>query len=894
MEQSKKLVESLFDAIYGKEEILTFTPNLDNNNLLNLDEGNIEQNEIRDSNSNILPSELRDEEEVPVEVNIPKQDRFWNGSVEQIKQMITQITDEEVKYDFSCKLDILIHKARRNYQDQVIAPVPEQQQQQQQDNSKIEKLPSVVSPINNRIRDLLIKLALDIPDICNSVREELILPPIVFDHLTRQSLTEQELAKYTKEQNNKKEEFLRKNKKTAQGKNKPVVDEEEKEQQEFKTRFFDKTKEAFLNSFNNFEEGNLKYTLEGKVLNSILFNDEYVERLGRIKTYNMIKDHLESKIIILRIDINDYIKIETPEIEVGDNIEQPQEGVEVKKVLTEVAFPNAEKTFLESINTLLGFNPKAIILLVNFIDDPDLDIRFLEKFLQTSKLVEAPTVLVTDLNILDNLELNFEDMMYQENSIFLVPNINSFPEEKGYQINEEGGSENLCQYNKFKFMKLLSAGSVFVNDSPFGILKKTPSVLDMICKHRAIGKRLDSQFSKFLYFYLINSPNFMLIIGDMDIKAESPDQYYLQHLLIINALLSKFKVICLMGKIGLVFVQYLQKEFFVYKELNINPIFYQFIKYILVRAKLNGVEIILPTDIRILPKAECEKLREGEVNDVDITETEYYKFIKDLYRREKRQKRIERNHSEEELEEHNYYENIKLKEDEAETLKLYRDNTIEFNANDLVTPFTDAQEIYKPKKILKTELEVRANLEAIYSKPIIFPETPVVITGLNNNLSMSRMSAKTVTNLNNSELHNSNINNTNNNITVNNIPKEPYLFNTETSELVDYGDKTYLNICQAVNRSNCLLWLGKLSPSKIDNIFDSFTTLVENIHERKDILRIKFNELMEEEEKKLTEGDYKAKKFLFNILLKCQSSYKLLKKAFKKFLEDRVQIVFIF
>jgi hypothetical protein len=868
MTQGKQLVGNIFDVIYGKE----VSKVINEGDLFTLNNPNAIDNPDNINASNILPTELRDESLgfIPTE---PKQDRFWNGSIEQVKQLITQLPDEELKYEYTCKLDILIHKARRWYPDEVVVPengIPA-------DQSKS------LSPMTSRIRDLLVKLALDIPDICNSVREELVMPPLVFDYLTRQGLTEQEVVKYNKEQNNKKEEFLRKNKKATGKKN---VDEEEKEQLEFKTRFLERTREGFLGLFNGFEEGNLKYNLEDRVLGSILINEDYVERLNRIKTYNMIKDHLESKIIILRIDIEEYVKIE-------DYEEFDEEGNGVgNKICKGIVFPNAESTFLESINTVLGFNPKAVILLVDFIgegrDDPDVTIKHLEKYLVTNKAVEAPVTLVTDLSILDGLEANFEDMMYQENTVFLLEAIGSFPQERGTEISEEGLVETLCEYNKFKFTKLLSAGSVFINDAPFGILNRTPSVLDMKSQYKAIGKRLDSQLSKFLYFYLINSPNFMLVMGDLEFKAESHDHSILQHLLIINALLTKFKVICLMGKIGLIFVQYLQKDFLVDKEFNVNPLFYQLIKYILVKASLNEIEIILPTDICTLPRVECDKLRESAIDGLTICESDYYKNVKNLYKRDKRQKRIERNHSEEELEEHNYYHEIKLKEEEIETLSLYRNNTIEFKSNDYLKPFVEAQDIHKPRKILKTPLDMRKNLEEIYKKPIVFLEPmPREITA-NNNLSISHISNKSVINQKDNPLNTSELAG---NVSINNAPREPYLFNTEISELVDYGEKTYLNISQAVHRSNCLIWLGKLSPSNIDNMFDSYTILVENLNERKDSLIKRFHELMEEEEKKLNEGDFKAKKFLFTTLVKCSSSYKLLRQSFKKFLEDRVQVV---
>lgn len=67
----------------------------------------------------------------------------------------------------------------------------------------------IYSQIKQNIYDYLLEFV----DINNKIREEYLWPPHIFDFLTRQTLTEQELVKYNQDLAKKKDEYIKKAKK---------------------------------------------------------------------------------------------------------------------------------------------------------------------------------------------------------------------------------------------------------------------------------------------------------------------------------------------------------------------------------------------------------------------------------------------------------------------------------------------------------------------------------------------------------------------------------------------------------------------------------------------------------------------------------------------------------
>ena len=112
-------------------------------------------------------------------------------------------------------------------------------------------------------------------------------------------------------------------------------------------------------------------------------------------------------------------------------------------------------------------------------------------------------------------------------------------------------------------------------------------------------------------------------------------------------------------------------------------------------------------------------------------------------------------------------------------------------------------------------------------------------------------------------------------------PYDPRLYDTEKMELVDYGEHSYQKLLDSISHMNGIMWLGKLSPSKCENMFDNYIKIINKINERKKELKDKFEEEQATEEKKLLETDLKARKQLLNIFLKGKSTYEVIRDNYK-------------
>ena len=115
-------------------------------------------------------------------------------------------------------------------------------------------------------------------------------------------------------------------------------------------------------------------------------------------------------------------------------------------------------------------------------------------------------------------------------------------------------------------------------------------------------------------------------------------------------------------------------------------------------------------------------------------------------------------------------------------------------------------------------------------------------------------------------------------------PKKLYdarLYNYDKYELVDYGDKSYNELIEAINDTNCIMWIGRLTFNKVENMFDNYPKIIEAIHKRKQLLKEKFEVEQATQEKKLNETELKARKQLCNVFLKGQSVYDEIRDTYK-------------
>ena len=72
--------------------------------------------------------------------------------------------------------------------------------------------------------------------------------------------------------------------------------------------------------------------------------------------------------------------------------------------------------------------------------------------------------------------------------------------------------------------------------------------------------------------------------------------------------------------------------------------------------------------------------------------------------------------------------------------------------------------------------------------------------------------------------------------------RDPRLYDTEKMELVDFGEHTYQKLLDSISDLNGLMWIGRLSPSKCENMFDNYIKIINKITERKKELKEKFDE----------------------------------------------------
>lgn len=155
----------------------------------------------------------------------------------------------------------------------------------------------------------------------------------------------------------------------------------------------------------------------------------------------------------------------------------------------------------------------------------------------------------------------------------------------------------------------------------------------------------------------------------------------------------------------------------------------------------------------------------------------------------------------------------------------------------------------------------------------------VISYSLNNDLKIEKSHKENNINPGNPQKKNST-----NNFSAQKTLDIKYILDPKDYVLIDYGEKTYEKLTQYIGKMNCIMWLGKLSPSIVENIYDNYADIVKSIYDRKTFLRERFNELMMEEEKKLDESDKKAKKHLFNVFLKGKISYEFIKTNYKNIL----------
>ena len=914
------------------------------------------------------------EEEFFMPKNDIEEKKYWNGSIDVIKNRINLIENQEHKENYLKEFNCMLHISHKKGTEE--------------------------SNVYNFVKNILLNELENINETSNKIREELFLPPYTFDLLTKKSLNEADLAKYEAEQKKKKDDFLKKNKK------KPPAKGEEDEMEEYRTKLMSKLSENILIKLNDINSENNKEKIKDELLLSNTLDENYIDRLSRVRNFNNIKTSyggFDNKYAVLRVDIEECKKIYVDDVD--------EEGNVIGNHLKGIDFLSTKDTIFQSLSYLLNNGVKLVLLLVDF--GPKLgeaknefSTQNLAEYIE--KGLEHPTYFCKNLDELIEYNRKVEDDDLKDNCCIIMENINFFPEECGFEnyqediVNPSGLQKELSLYIKNKFLNnFTEKANIFVNDSIFSFDKYYPTVIDINCPIKAIGTKIQDQLKKITDFFSIENKNYILIMGDNDIfkvrgrkltvnviennnlnqnkenvnsdqnnvnPNEEPNKPHIQEnildegyvggteildysdeecllteLLIINAVMTKFKKIYIYGKLALQFIQFLRNDYELFDNnlYKINENLFKAMKYILVKANILNIEIILPKDFKILNKEEFKKHLEPLIDQNGVSQN-YTKEMKILLKRERIQNRLENAYTDpEELADNADYQRVKLEPEQIEHLKFYKEKTLTINkmpyCYDLVSEFTRAQEIEIPRKIFKTPLEKYEFNEKVYNKELKYPFEVISANEYYSKKKLEKEEQKTkltedqqktvneeanvsptlksrnipnpsnppnppnppTENQNQNENNNTNnqeVNNNNNEITEkneNNTLNEnkkidnSQLYDYEQMELVDFGESSYEELIKDIDNTYGIMWIGRLSPSKCENIFDNYLKIVQAILKRKSTLKSKFEEDQATKEVKLSEGSLKARKQLMNIFVKSNSVYEEIKETYKMILSGQ-------
>ena len=876
--------------------------------------------------------------------------KFWNGSIDELKKRIELVQDEEKKVDFNNKLNCILHIAHKK------------------------------GPEDSTVYDFVKKIFLDelenFNETSNKIREEMSMPPYTFDLLTRQSLSQADLVAYEADLKKKKDEFLKKNKKKPAGKG------EEDENEVYKKKLIETLNNNILEKINDIGNAKSKNSIKENLLRSNILNESYLDRLSRVKTLNNVKTEggFDNKYVVLRMDIEECKR--------NYEDDEDEEGNVIGKHLKDIDFLKTKEKMMQSLNFILNNGVRVVLLLVDFGPkigsfNNDFSVKDLVPYIESG--LDHPAFYCKDINELIEYNKKIDEDDLKDNCCIVMENINFFQEECGNEnftdeiVNPSGKEKSLSLYQKNRFLnELMEKSTIYVNDSIYSFDKYTPTIVDVNVPLKVLGAKIQEQLKKILDFFSIDNKEFALIMGDNDIfrlrtqnivknndtneeKEKnlqenilddgtvggveildySDEETMITNLLIINAIMNRFKKIFIFGKLAIQFIQFLRHDYDIFDNslYCVNENIFKLIKYILIKADLLKIEIILPDDFKILDKEEFKKHLVPFI-DSNGQSKDYTKEIKFLLKRERIQNRLEKAYTDpEELADNADYQRVKLEPEQIEHLKLYKLKTVKIDrmpyCYDFIGEFQKAQNIEKPKKIFKSELEEYRFNENIYDKEIIYPEEVLQANEYNieklkkfrekleqkDNTEQNKENQEEAkddkknnkdakengkenkqTKDNKDAKENGKENKEKENPTEENKaeeekkeeevkkekkPYDPRLYDTEKMELVDFGEHSYQKLLDSISDLHGIMWFGKLSPSKCENMFDNYIKIINKINERKKQLKEKFDEDQATEEKKLLETDLKARKQLLNIFLKGKSTYEILKDNYKLILSGQ-------
>ena len=118
-------------------------------------------------------------------------------------------------------------------------------------------------------------------------------------------------------------------------------------------------KTVLSSKFSELEKIEFVRSIEEKTLNSNFLTEDYVDRLSRIKNFNHIKDVLESKIVIVRVNLE-------PFDQVYEEVRN-EEGIVTDKIFKHIDFGKAIDLILPiSVNQFIDNRAKLVILIASY------------------------------------------------------------------------------------------------------------------------------------------------------------------------------------------------------------------------------------------------------------------------------------------------------------------------------------------------------------------------------------------------------------------------------------------------------------------------------------------------------------------------------------------------
>ena len=538
----------------------------------------------------------------------------WDLQIDLLKKMIGKVTNQRKRNNFEERLDFLVKLAKEK--------------------------PTVRSYYYEGAKQAALEVAESIPEIHDSIRQELELDEVVF--ALPWELTEEEKEKLQKEKAEREA-----NKAKLQRGKKPKTEEElEKDKETSKERIHQSVYELIMDKFSRMVGHDKYFCLWDHIQSLTMYRElpnilENTNRINKhvknsnIANYNISKSKIkplnsatlgsfsrkyglneidmEGKRVMIRLNLDVPLSEEVWE-------EEEQEGEVTKKCLKrEIKDDTLLQNALPTLRFCLDHLAKTIIIVGNlgprvgmFREEHSI-LPIAEYF---EKQLDQKIEYIKDLEI-DDFEERIEDL--PENSLICFENTASHPCEFGFQIDREGNIKHCSAQEVVRFrQKLVSYCEIYINEcigdnTCMEILDKpfcswtNPGVSSLecaeFCQEPLVGLKLEQEIKNLSNLFRDSDKSFLVILGGNELSAVS----VLDKTLIAFSLLDLVDKIYMGGDMALLF---LSKNYPVPKSFDSQLM--EFVDKVLEYAQKLGKEILLPEDYLIAEKPQPEEKDETQ------------------------------------------------------------------------------------------------------------------------------------------------------------------------------------------------------------------------------------------------------------------------------------------